>query len=266
MMQMLPQPIFSASCGLAFALLSVSGSAQVSGTLRGTVISADKKPLPQARISVVGTALVTVADTDGTFRIVALPVGSQSVEVKLIGYTTTLIPVRIEPGKDHNLEVALTAVPVELTTVKVAADPNVIPELRRFAQRRARGSGTFFDQAEIDRMEARLFTDILRRVPGMQIETLDGSYGPTYSVQTSRNLGTNGSRSCQMQFFVNGVPFTSAGQLAINHYVAPGEVAAVEVYSGASQIPPEYNSSSNNSRCGVVLIWTRISTTPSRSN
>jgi len=65
---------------------------------------------------------------------------------------------------------------------------------------------------------------------------------------------------------VNGIPFASAGELAINHYVSPGEVAAVEVYNGASQIPPEYNSSSGNARCGVVLIWTRISSSSSRSN
>jgi outer membrane cobalamin receptor len=210
--------------------------------------------------------LATVADTDGTFHIVAVPVGGQAVEVKLIGYTTALIPVRIDAGGNARLEAELAAIPVELTAVKVTADTDVLPELRRFNERRARGLGTFFDRGDIDRMEARIFTDILRRVPGMQIETLDGAFGPTYSIQSSRNLGTNGTHSCQMQFFVNGVPFTNAGQLAINHYVSPGEVAAVEVYTGASQTPPEYNSSSNNSRCGVVLIWTRISTSASRSN
>jgi Carboxypeptidase regulatory-like domain/TonB-dependent Receptor Plug Domain len=257
---------FAVAGAIAFTSLSPSAVAQQSGTLRGTVVTTERKPLPQARISVVGTTLAAEADTDGAFRIVALPTGSQRIEVKLLGYATTLIPVQIEAGRDANLEVALTAIPVELRTVKVSADPPVLPEMRRFAERRARGSGTFFTRADIDRMEARFFTDILRRVPGMQIETLDGVFGPTYSVQTSRNLGTNGGHSCQMQFFVNGVPFTSVGELAINHFVSPGEVAAVEVYSGASQVPPEFNSSMYNSRCGVVLIWTRISTSASRSN
>jgi Carboxypeptidase regulatory-like domain/TonB-dependent Receptor Plug Domain len=256
----------AAAAAIAFTSPSARAAAQQSGTLRGTVVTSEKKPLPQARISVVGTPLASVADTDGTFRILALPIGSQSIEVKLLGYATTLISVQIEAGRDANLQVALTAIPVELRTVKVNADPPVLPEMRRFAERRARGSGTFFTRADIDRMEARLFTDILRRVPGMQIETLDGIFGPTYSVQTSRNLGTNGGRSCQMQFFVNGVPFTSVGELAINHFVSPGEVAAVEVYTGASQVPPEFNSSMYNARCGVVLIWTRISTSASRSN
>ena len=259
-------PSLTAAGILAFTLLSARLDSQQSGTLRGIVATSEKNPLPHARISVVGTALVATADTDGTFRIVALPLGSQSVEVKLIGYATTLIPIQVEAGTDALLQVALTAIPVELKTVKVTAEPSVLPEMRRFAERRARGSGTFFTRAEIDRMEARLFTDILRRVPGMQIETLDGVFGPTYSVQTSRNLGTNGGHSCQMQFYVNGVPFTSVGELAINHFVSPGEVAAVEVYSGASQTPPEYSSSMYNARCGVVLIWTRIGTSPSRSN
>jgi hypothetical protein len=100
----------------------------------------------------------------------------------------------------------------------------------------------------------------------MQIESFEGSFGPTYSVQTFRSQGTNGGRSCQVQFYVNGVPFNSVGDREINHFISPGEVAAVEVYTGASQIPPEFNSSMYNARCGVVLIWTRISTSPSRSN
>ena len=258
-------PSLTAAGILAFTLLVARLAAQESGTLRGTVTS-EKKPLPQARISVVGTRLATVADTDGTFRIGALPLGSQSVEVKLIGYATSLMPVLIEAGRDANLQVALTAIPVELKTVKVTADTLVLPEMRRFAERRARGSGTFFTRAEIDHMEVHLFTDILRRVPGMQIEPLEGSFGPTYSIQTSRNQGTNGGRGCPVLFYLNGVPLTAVGDIAINHFISPGDVAAVEVYSGASQIPPEYNSSSYNARCGVVLVWTRISASPSRSN
>ena len=253
---------------LAFTLFAAARvTAQASGTLKGTVTTAEKKPLPQARITVVGTALTTTADTDGTFRIAALPLGSQSVEVRLLGYASLLIPIQIESGRDANLQVTLTALPIPLQTVKVTGDTLVLPEMRRFAERRSRGSGTFFTRPDIDRMEARHFTDILRRVPGMQVYPSGGSFGPTYSVQTSRSQGTNGGRPCQVMYYLNGVPFPSGGDdIAINHFISVADVAAVEVYSGASQIPSEFNSSMGNARCGVVVVWTRISTSPSRSN
>lgn len=257
-----------AVCGtgavLGFAAASARAGAQEAGTLKGTVATAEKKPLPNARIGIVGTALATLADTDGTFRM-ASPYGSQSVEVKLLGYATILMPVQMEPGKGAYLEVILTAVPT-LSTVRVTADTLVLPEMRRFAERRSRGVGRFFTRQDIDHMEARQFTDILRRVPGMQLEPQEGAWGPTVSIQISRNQGTNGGRACPILFYVNGVPLSSVNGMAINHFVSPGEVAAVEVYSGASEIPGEFSGGMGNARCGVVVVWTRISTSPSRSN
>lgn len=258
-------PLFAAGV-LALTLPSARTAAQESGTLKGSVMTAEKKPLPRARINVVGTTLAAMADTDGTFRISALPLGNQSVDVRLLGYASMLVPVQIESGRDANVQVTLTAIPVPLPAVKVTADTLVLPEMRRFAERRSRGSGRFFTREDIDKMEARQFTDILRRVPGMRLELLEGYYGPTVSVQTSRNQGTSGGRACPVLFYVNGVPFTSVSDMAINHFIAPGDVAAVEVYSGASQIPLEFNSSMYNASCGVVVVWTRISTSPSRSN
>jgi hypothetical protein len=65
---------------------------------------------------------------------------------------------------------------------------------------------------------------------------------------------------------VNGTPFPVSNDLEINHYVAPDEVAAVEIYTGASQIPAQFNSSSLNAHCGVIVIWTRIRTSAARSH
>jgi outer membrane receptor for Fe3+-dicitrate len=256
--------VLASSLTQAMALSRVG--AQDSGTLKGTVATTEKRPLPQARIGIVGTTLAAIADTDGTFRIIGLPVGNQAIEVKMLGYATMLVPVQIQAGKDASVEVLLSSVPTPLPTVNVTADTLVLPEMRRFAERRARGSGKFFTRADIDHMEARVFTDILRRVPGMELEPREGFFGPTLSVQTTRNQGVNGGRGCPMLFYVNGMPLSDVKGMAINHFVSPGDVAAVEVYTGSSQIPAEYSGGMANARCGVVVIWTRISTSPSRSN
>lgn len=235
------------------------------GALRGIVNTAEKKPLPEARVSVVGTPLVTVSDTDGTFRIVALPSGSQTVEVRMFGYGPSLLLVQIVAGKTATLEVTLSPVAAPLETVNVMADTMIAPGMRGFQERKARGAGKFFTREDIERMQVRLFTDVLRRVPGMQVQRVNSTYGAGYSVQTGRTQGINGGRTCPVLFYVNGAPFPMLGDVPINNFISPEEVAAVEVYTGASQLPPQFNSSMYNSRCGVVVIWTRSSNDPTRS-
>jgi hypothetical protein len=62
-----------------------------------------------------------------------------------------------------------------------------------------------------------------------------------------------------MIYYVNGSLFPLSSDASINQYVATDDLAAVEVYTGSSQIPPEFNSSLYGSRCGVVALWTRSS-------
>ena len=51
-----------------------------------------------------------------------------------------------------------------------------------------------------------------------------------------------GMTSPQYLFDVNTIP--------------PEQIAAIEIYSSASQIPAQYNRTSS-AECGVLLIWTR---------
>jgi hypothetical protein len=105
-------------------------------------------------------------------------------------------------------------------------------------------------------MQPRRFTDVLRRVPGVQIQMMPGPFEMGEMVRMSRTTGVTGTRPCPVLFYINGSPFPVTGDIPINHYIAPEEVAAVEIYSGMSQIPPQFNSSLHNARCGVIVIWT----------
>ncbi len=239
----------------AGTLFSAELASQSGGIVSGTVTAANKMPVAQAQVRLVGTDLATVTGVDGAFQVAQVPAGRETLEVRMVGYTPKLMPVDIAAGA--TLHVSLVLEPLVLETVTVTADAAFSPGMGGFEERRARGTGRFFTREDIERMQPRLVTDVLRRVPGMQIQTGSGPFGGSQTAQTGRSVGNSGSRTCPIVYYVNGVPFPLSNDIPINHYVTPDEVVAIEVYTGTSQIPPQFNSSMYNPPCGVVVIWTR---------
>jgi hypothetical protein len=224
--------------------------AQSTGTLTGRVTAADGSPVAQAQIVVRGTPLRAVAATDGAFRLTGVPIQAQTLDVRMLGYAPRALDVDVLSDRPVDVHVVLVAVALPLGTIEVSSDALVTPAMRAFHERRARGPGAFFTRDEIERMQPRVFTDILRRVPGLQIRPVRGGLGNNVSVQS------RGSE-CQMLFFMNGTAFPIPSDQPINHFVSPEEVVGVEVYNGSSEIPAQFNASRFNSRCGVIVIWTR---------
>jgi hypothetical protein len=224
--------------------------AQSTGTLTGRITASDGSPIGQAQIAVRGTVLRAVAAADGGFRLAGVPIQAQTLDVRMLGYEPRALSVDVRADESVDIQVMLVAIALPLEAVEVVSDVAVTPAMRGFNERRSRGPGVFFTRDDIARMQPRAFTDVLRRVPGLQIRPIRGGLGNNVSVQT------RGSE-CQMLFFLNGNAFPIPSDQPINHFVAPEEVIAVEVYSGSSEIPAQFNSSRFNSRCGVVVIWTR---------
>ena len=226
------------------------------GGLAGVVTTIDEVPLERAQVTVAGASVRAVTQGDGQFYLPRLALGIHSLEVRLLGYTPVVLPVEIEPGETLRLHVVMTTEAVALAPVEVTADRRgfVTPQMREFETRRARGGGKFFTEADIQRMQPRVFTDVLRRAPGLTIIPMNGSHGGGFSAQSTRAGGA--VRPCPVIFYVNGSPLPIAQDVAINSFIVPEEVIGVEVYN-ASQIPSQYNVSLYGARCGVVLVWTR---------
>jgi hypothetical protein len=239
-----------------FLVASVHAGSQEVGILTGTVTAVNSIPVARARVTISETLLATATDSNGAFRVSQIPAGMRVLEIRMLGYAPLALPVEVLAGETLNLELALSPEAVVLKPVEVDAGTSD-RALRGFTARRARGAGRYFDEEELARMQPRVFTDILRRIAGVQIQPGIERYGTGSSVQIGRNSGGMGARTCPVEFFVNGSPFPSARDGNINHYIAPEEVVAVEVYNGAAQIPQEFSSGAYNTRCGVVVIWTR---------
>ncbi len=241
---------------LPFLLLlwPITPAAQEVGTVVGIVTAADATPLVQARISLIGTGRVVLTGDDGRFSVARLRRGTQILQVDLIGYQTVLRPVLIKAEDTLHVEIVLQTEAVALAAVEVGADPAIPPHLRGFYERKGRGGGFFLTRAEIERMQPRLFTDLLRDVPGVRLQPVRGPSGDSYQAQTGRGTIPLGSRSCPMLYYMDGVPFPVTGDIGINNLIQPEDIAALEVYSGTSRVPLEFHSS--NAHCGVIVIWT----------
>jgi hypothetical protein len=241
----------------AVAIFAGDLASQSGGTISGTVTAANKLPVGQARVRVLGTDLATTTRMDGAFDVAHVPVGRRELQVLMVGYTPALMAIEIVAG--DTLKVSLVLEPLPLETVTVTADPNFFVGMAGFEERKARGLGRYFTREEIKVMQPRQLTDVLRRVPGIQIETvLGGLSGGSPTARTGRNI-SGANSPCVMSYYLNGSPFPLSADISINHFVAADDVAAMEVYTGSAQIPPEFNSSLYGARCGVVAIWTRTS-------
>jgi len=238
-------------------LLPVQLAAQALGTLKGTVLSERAMPLADARIRIVNTDPVVLSGEDGTFQLAGVSPGHQLLEVRLLGYLAAFRPIEVGAGETLYVQVVLALAPVPLSPVEVEAELARLPAMRGFEERRAQGYGHFFNRQEIARMQPRVVTDVLRRVPGVQVQPVAGPFGPNDVIRMSRTTGVTGGRPCPVLFYMNGTPFPVTGDISINQYVVPEDVIAIEVYNGTSQVPPQFQSNQLNARCGVIAIWTR---------
>ncbi len=208
------------------------------------------RPVMGARVSIVGTGIAASTDTRGRLHMAGVPAGVQTVEVRRLGYSTRLKLVNLEAGQSTPVafELEVEAIPVAAIRVDAKRRDWGAEYLERngFDRRRRNGLGSFITRAEIERRRPRYISDALRSMPGLSFQP-NGTRGDA-DVTMSRA----GSLPCPVQYFVDG---TLIGPGFNIDEIAAGDVEALEIYRGASQVPPEFNRRS--SACGVIAVWTR---------
>ena len=198
-------------------------------------------PVPGATVRTAGAFRAVDSGPDGVASLRDLPPGPVTIVVTRIGYAEVRQTVRVTAGSTAEVTIALTPRPVAVAPVAVEA-PRRPSRMDAFDRRRQGSVGHFFTFEDIQRARPTVTSDLLRRVAGLRVHC---TMGPC----TVRSVRASTPR-CPMQVFVDGVA-------AFN--MSPDEIPAVdlegmEIYRGASEIPPEFNR--GTAACGVIVIWT----------
>src|SRR5215210_6836414 len=175
-------PVSTIAILFAVTLYGGELAAQPASTVSGTVTTANNTAIPQARVRLVGTTRAAVTHADGTFELDDVRPGPGTIQITMIGYSPKTVAIVMTPGETLNLKLSLE--PLQLETVTVSANPDSFGGMGGFQERKARGTGRYFTHEEIKLMQPRQVTDVLRRVPGMQIQFGGAAFGG--GTQTAR--------------------------------------------------------------------------------
>lgn len=214
--------------------------------LTGHVTAVDGRPLEGAMVLLLGTRIVARSDAAGAFRLSGLPAGTQSVEIREIGFSPKRFAVDLTPHHQSELAAALDERATVLKSIEVKAKAG--SDIPGFNRRRRTGLGYYMDADQLAKQGAITTSDLFRTVPGVQV-VWDGS---EYVVQVTRNSVTG---NCPVQWYIDGSPFLSSGD-DIDQIVQPQDIAAIEVYKSSAETPMQFQGV-GGSPCGTIVIWTK---------
>lgn len=230
---------------LLVAFVPGVGAAQAVGSVRGVVHDSSAGVVSDAHVGIKGSALRTMSDEAGTFRLVGIPPGDAVLEVRRLGYRPVSTPVTIAAGRELQLDPALAPVPEQLAPVQIHRRAEAYDSrLAGFNERKSKHVGYFVTREKLDRMNSARFVDALREMPGVSMRTLRGGV-ITVSLRGAR---------CAPLFYMDGFPAIS-GTMDLDMIDLSG-VEGIEVYSGMS-IPAEFMAASGSENCGVIAVWSR---------
>jgi hypothetical protein len=211
--------------------------------LIGMVTDTSGVRLSRAEVWLVAVStLRTVTNDSGEFELPGLPAGAVTLGVRRLGYESATFSTTLHAGKTHRASFPLT--PSAQTLAEVKVQDTISSWLSLFQQRRSMHRGSFITRRDFEKENLRIASDILRRVPGVQIvPTRSGT-----AVMMSRGAG---ARRCYPQLYVHQTPYSGNFD-----DFTPDDIEAIEVYSGISEIPPDLITT-GRPICAAIVIWTR---------
>ncbi|MBI5601577.1 MAG: carboxypeptidase regulatory-like domain-containing protein [Gemmatimonadetes bacterium] len=233
------------------------------GVLAGTIVTASGGRAVAGALVRLGDNPPTRADDRGAFVLTEAPTGTRMLEVRAVGYNPSRMVVDVIPGAARATVLLATSKAV-LDTVKVTVARAADRHASGFEDRRRSGAGTYLTAQQIARRGAFSTSDLFRSMRGMRIgydyDTLETDGNPDALAEMNQlsdkrilMRGISGNW-CEPALWFDGILIPELSAYALDGWVPPDRLAAIEIYSEAT-VPPQFQRL--RSGCGAVLFWTK---------
>jgi len=241
--------------GTALARRDSAQRSRSFGTIDGVVSDTNLVPLHAAFVSILGTAVRVGTGPNGRFRITQLPAGEYLLVVKRVGYRPVSSVVDVAASDTLRVSYTLADVPQTAATLGavVVTEPSNSERLAGFDARRKLGVGSFLTLDQINKANTVYTTELMRKFPSVNVSPDNSSVITQYYALSAREGGNPAMGACPMQVYLDQVPLPTPFNLDL--LPTPKDLYGIEVYAGASTIPPQFNGF--NRGCGVILVWTK---------
>ena len=211
-------------------------------------------PIPDVEVMLKASGLTTLSDPNGMFAFPEVQPGEEILEAKHLSYGRHLEGLHLEGGRSYRVEGKLSREPIELEGIEVAATSRKwFQKMDDLRWRMQQGLGGTYILA--DELEARGHPSVADAIQGTPRLTVL-RYG-FYPIIINRSCTTLAG-SKEPVIYLDGVKVHRPGSgnpMYVLREVAPMDIEAIEIYTGASAVPGEYGGS--DAQCGVILIWTK---------
>jgi hypothetical protein len=226
-------------------------SSRGAGIVRGAVRDANGRPVPNARVGLLDRAAVVLTNADGGFTLPDLPSGTQTLEVRAIGFAPLRQTIVMRAGQPAEVRPTLARAAQSLSPVSILG-ARVSGRLTKagFNDRRKFGLGFFMNADEIEKKSGIYLGDVLRFAPGVAM-----AYTQKGRIFTMRSNW--GGERCLPTYFLDGSRwFALEGSpiLELERYIQLHDLEAVEVYAGGASTPAQFDGGNG---CGSVVFWTK---------
>ena len=241
--------------------VSVQGLSAQNGQVDGLVRDTLGVGISGVEVLVVETGARTSTSSEGRFSFRGLPDSGVTLEARKAGYRPASAVVELRAGTLGTT--ILVLLPDDPDVPGVAAGlgagigrPDRYGNTTRydaFFRRQRTGTGAFITRDQIDRMSAFNTFELLRGVPGVQVEAGTVSFPRCGAGPDVVAVYIDGER----QRAPAGRGNAAAVAEMLSRVSAP-QVEMVEVYRGVSELPEEFRENA----CAAIGIWTRAVVSP----